>query len=405
MPKKNKNKPQKRRANVQPRPKPKSKPSKKKGVRGSGPYSFGVSGNWPALGLKGFVTGKGPYEYIGRTASQAPRMQYDGDGWVLSNDEYLGDLLSSTSFANNVFPINVGNSGTFPWLSKIAKRFEEYKLEACIFSFRSTSADALNSVNTALGTVIMAAEYNVLNSNFTNKIQMENTMWACSMKPSESSSFPVECDSKVNPLGTLYVQNGQQPSSADLRMYQLGSLQIATVGMQSAGVNIGEIWVSYKVRLTKPYLASTGVVTDGYTHMSGFGAPMLTLFQGYTSRYNSLNLSFTDLAGSSTVIFPPNSPGNYYITYMIAGGTASIALPNVAATFANCSAFSVLYPSGGQITNGNPDAGKNFFYNLLVTVPQSPLTSTVILTNSAGNFPTGVSNWNLIVSPLPSDFN
>lgn len=60
------------------------------------------------------------------------------------------------------------------------------------------SADALNSVNTALGQVIMATDYNAANPPFGQKSEMENYEFGQSCKPSESQIHPIEVRSQSN---------------------------------------------------------------------------------------------------------------------------------------------------------------------------------------------------------------
>ena len=67
-----------------------------------------------------------------------------------------------------------------------------------LFEFRTMSADALNSVNTALGQVIMATDYNAANPPFGQKSEMENYEFGQSCKPSESQIHPIEMRSQSN---------------------------------------------------------------------------------------------------------------------------------------------------------------------------------------------------------------
>lgn len=71
----------------------------------------------------------------------------------ISHREYVGDVVSgpSNSFTYKTYSLNPGNSSLFPWLSVISENFESYKFHGLVFEFKSMSADALNSTNTALG--------------------------------------------------------------------------------------------------------------------------------------------------------------------------------------------------------------------------------------------------------------
>lgn len=192
----------------------------------------------------------------------------EGGGTIIRFQEYLGDVVTSSTAGNfnlQSFYINPANSVTFPWLSQIASNYEEYEIEGMIFEFRSTSADALNSTNTALGTVMLATQYDVLDGVFASKLDMLNYEYSQSVKPSENCLHMIECDPRQTSVSTkLYTLNGVAPSGADLRLYHLGLFSLATVGFQAASVNIGELHITYQVRLMKPKLYASLGYTEGY---------------------------------------------------------------------------------------------------------------------------------------------
>nr|QKV51233.1 putative capsid protein [Crucivirus sp.] len=178
---------------------------------------------------------------------------------VLKHREYLGDLISHitpNTFKIQSFPLNPAQPSTFPWLSQIAANYEQYRFEGCIFEFKSMSADALNSVNTALGSVIMATSYNAANPPFQTKSEMENYEFGMSCKPSSSMMHPIECARMQTSLDELYTRPGSG-AGLDIRLYDLGNFQIATTGCQGSQVNLGEIWVTFQVGLLKPKLYSS----------------------------------------------------------------------------------------------------------------------------------------------------
>lgn len=183
-----------------------------------------------------------------------PTVQNSSGGFIVRHREYLGDLNTSQAFTNYQFRINPGDESTFPWLSQLAPNFEEWVPRGIVFQFKSTSSDAVVSTNAnaALGTVIMATEYNPYNGAFADKRQMENYEWAKSCKPSQSMIHGVETSKFQNPMGSYYVRNGPPPVGQDLRLYDIGTFNIAAVGMQSNGAACGELWCSYEIELRKP---------------------------------------------------------------------------------------------------------------------------------------------------------
>lgn len=182
---------------------------------------------------------------------------------VLTHTEFIKDVKGSTTFQIDSFDINASNSALFPWLSQIARNYEQIIFQGLIFQFKTTSATAIGSTNTALGTVIMATQYNVLAEEFINKQQMENYQFSQSGVPCASLIHGIECspDQTFN-RGMFYTDlPSNNQSGADPRLYNLGRFNIATVGMQAASV-IGELSVSYKVSLLKPRQVGNSNMSD-----------------------------------------------------------------------------------------------------------------------------------------------
>nr|AKM12421.1 capsid protein [RDHV-like virus SF1] len=237
-----------------------------------------------------------------------------GGGTIIRYQEYLGDIITSSTpgdFKIDAYNIQPGLPASFPWLSQIAANYEQYSLEGIVYQFKSTSANALNSVNTALGSVMLATNYDVSDPPFVSKSEMLNYEYSSSCKPSESVLHMIECDPKQSVLTELYTRTGELPSNKDLKFYDLGKFQIATVGFQGTSVNIGELHVTYQVRLLKPKLFST------------LGEDIANYQTGCTDYTNALPL------GSGTYV--PNASNN--MDLVVTGTSMRFPLSNVPETF------------------------------------------------------------------------
>jgi len=237
-----------------------------------------------------------------------------GGGTIIRYQEYLGDIITSATPGNfkiDAYNIQPGLPASFPWLSQIAANYEQYSLEGIVYQFKSTSANALNSVNTALGSVMLATNYDVSDPPFVSKSEMLNYEYSSSCKPSESVLHMIECDPKQSVLTELYTRTGELPLNKDLKFYDLGKFQIATVGFQGTSVNIGELHVTYQVRLLKPKLFST------------LGEDIANYQTGCTDYTNALPL------GSGTYV--PNASNN--MDLVLTGTSMSFPLSNVPETF------------------------------------------------------------------------
>lgn len=202
-----------------------------------------------------------------------PMMHSNKANCRIRHREYIADVVSSsTAGAFNLvsYAIQPGNVGSFPWLSQIAQQYEEWKPLGLVYEFKTLSADAVASSqsNMTIGGVIMGTNYNAVAPSFVNKMQMDNTEYTTSAKPSESFFHPIECDMKANPLQTLYIRGGSVTSPlGDQRMYDLGNFQIATFGVAATSVTLGELWVTYEIEFSKPILTgalSQDVLSDHY---------------------------------------------------------------------------------------------------------------------------------------------
>jgi len=210
-----------------------------------------VSGASKLLGF-GAYTRESASTYL---ASKVPTMHATLDkGIRVSHHEYLGEMSSSTAYAVASYMINPGLSGTFPWLSTVAAAFQKWEDNGIVFYFKSTSADALNSTNTALGSVIGAVTYNPYQVPPTDKVSMLGLSGANAGKPSEDNLFPVECLASQSLFGTKLVR--LRGVVDDLAKYDAGTFHIATVGSQAVAA-IGELHVVYDITLKEPKLAPT----------------------------------------------------------------------------------------------------------------------------------------------------
>lgn len=347
-------------------------------IRGKGAYTYSNPGPWGRYGrqigkeagskfLAPYVGGKtgsaiggaagGLAHYIGRIfgsgdyiassavkqntiiEAQAPSFS-SGSGTVrIKHREFLGDVFSSntaSTFKIDSYNINPGLISTFPWLSQVCgSTFQQYRLNGMVFEFRSMSADALNSTNTALGSVIMATDYDSADAAFITKQQMENTEFGVSCKPSSCMIHAIECAPRLTTATELYIRVGVNPPNTDIRLYDWGKFYIATTGFQGTNVNCGELWVSYDVSLIKTIDQVPGFLTPAAyyglslaskdtTPVGANGTQILAL--------DTLGITFdsTSTPGVGKIVFPSNiQVGSVFlIQYQLQGAVTSIVTGN-----------------------------------------------------------------------------
>jgi len=275
----------------------------------------------------GKIFGSGAYKMQANsswnTGNQVPTFASTTDKVTFAHREYVCDVNSNVGFTiNNTFNVNPGLSSTFPYLSTIAQNFQEYKFKGLVFEFKSTSADALNSTNTALGQIMMLAQYRSDAPVPSNKPQFLNEMWSTDTKPSCNDFLPVECAPVENPLSVQYIRSGGLNSNQDQKFYDLCSVSIASSGSQASAV-VGELWVTYEVELYKPVVSTSTSDNAGnaahYSFLNNSGSNLGTL-AGHT---DNIGITYNVNAGSITL--PPNQIGSVYqLTFIYRSGTGVI---------------------------------------------------------------------------------
>lgn len=354
--------------------------------------AMGVS---PSVGAKvgsavSRMTGVGDYT-MGSPGHQAswgndvPSLSSDGRllRVRMQNKEYLGNVFSSGTpgnFSLSAYDINPGLSSVFPWLSQIAVGFEEYQFNSLIFYYKSTSGDALDSTNTALGSVIMATQYDSSKPEFQNQQQMANHQFAVTTAPSCSMAHAVECKKSETVLrGHRYVRTGAIPSGDDERFYDHGSFQIASVGIQGAAVNIGELWVSYDITFFKTQLI-TGLgyqlLTDHYFSNGETDAVTTTDVFGTTATVNGLNegSNIGCTISLNKITFPSWISEGYFKIDIIwngssGGGARAAPVPSVV----NCTGVSQAFfnGTGSQIVVAEGTDDNNLYQSLMIKINAS----------------------------------
>jgi hypothetical protein len=333
---------------------------------------------------------------------EIPKFSSSSAANVVTHREYIADVVTSGSantFSNTTFALNPGQPGTFPWLSTIAQNYEEFRIHGMLFEFKSTSSDALNSTNTALGEVIMATNYNPAAPSFTSKMAMENSEYAQSAKPSVNQVHAIECDPKQTPMFMAYVRTGTVPTGQDVRFFDMGNFNIATNGFQGTSVNVGELWVTYLVEFFKPVLPATiGGTVDSYhalrTVVTNAG-PFGTMTAKSTG---NISVSFT-----TTALTVSAYPGNQYlITLFWMGGSAAVSVPVFTYT-SGCTQLTYLGVNATPDSTGyqqSPPNGTTSTALSFQTVVTATANTFVITLGGAGTLPTSTNGLEVFITTI-----
>lgn len=216
------------------------------------------------------ITGYGDYRVnknslstISTSMDTVPQFVRNEHSVRVTHREYVRDVVvppTPTAFVNTATKINPGNQELFPWLAAFSKQYQQYRVHGMVVEYKTMSSDY--AASGPLGTVAIATNYNVLDQPYSTKIELENSEFAVSTKPSRSLIHAIECDPRCAGLEPKYVRDASQATtgSADDRLYDVGTLQIATAGLPGvSGATLGELWVSYDIEFLKPIISPASI--------------------------------------------------------------------------------------------------------------------------------------------------
>lgn len=345
-------------------------------------------------GLIGKIFGRGDYDVKFNTLVRAsPVPEFPNANCIrFKHREYVQDISGSVGFVNTAFPINPGLSTSYPLLSAISSCFQQYCIVGQIYEFVSTSANALNSTNTALGTVIMATDYDSLDISFPSKQAMMATMFSNAGKPSESMLHAIECSPNATPVNLLYTRSGAVPTGGDQRLYDLGQFQIATQGMQAVA-NIGELWVTYDIILCKPVLSTitSSPLTDAYYSAHAFSSTWLS-----NMVLNPGPNQIGTTVSGNVITFPSDVVLGNYIVLLTAYGSNTYTAPTITPVGAT-----ILTYLNGSTNNSLFTSTSTANYAALVFVNVTAANATLTFT---GTVPTLIVPADLLILKASSVF-
>jgi len=270
------------------------------------------AGSWLAN-----VTGLGDYKVsqnsFMKSSASVPQFEYNADGSIIvTHREFVREIVGSTTFNTQTFDVCPTVDNAFPWLRIIAQAYEQYEFLGLLACYVPTSGSAIASTNNALGSVIMATEYDVSRPVFASKAEMEQSMFVTSDKPSEHQIHPIECNPKRDTINARYLDGPFRASAAPVgavsasaqiadverNLRCTGRLQVSTSGMQAA-VTVGDLWWAIKVKFSKPRGLPPGALGGYFKASSG----ALSLATG-DSTFRYQNIWNFSTSGANSIGFP-----------------------------------------------------------------------------------------------------
>jgi len=299
---------------------------------------------------------------------------------VIEEDEYIGEVNGSVGFVCTQFPVNPGNATTFPWGNRIAQLYEEYDYEYLEFYIKREVSEF--ATNGQVGKVMLSFDFDASDAAPTTKQQVEDTIPHSDGMPCENIRLPVDPKCLRGSLQKHYVRPGAQPANTDLKMYDVGNLNVSTQGCTNTTV-IGELHVRYRVRLSEPVL-EPALVVGGLVHFSSIAATTANNFAGAVLQSGGTPSLTGITLGVNTIVFPAGIPANYFIFMAVAGATSATliggftggtglnilsqsAVRDAASAYGSASGTTV-FPAMSLTTMTVPTAGITFTLSTVSTI-------------------------------------
>ncbi len=162
----------------------------------------------------------------------------------IQNSELVASITGSVAFsASQSFAINPGLPASFPWLSVLAKQWEQYRFHSLCYRYVTRTA------TDEKGSIILSPEYNPRDLPPTTESQASNTQDAVEDVIWRNLECHLDATSMF-PLGPRK-QIRSTNLSGDMSVYDAGRIFICTTGEDSTD-EIGKLWVDYDVELYVP---------------------------------------------------------------------------------------------------------------------------------------------------------
>lgn len=238
-----------------------------------------------------------------------------GDVFI-TRTEFVGNITATvqstgrSNFEIRRYELNPGVSETFPFLSQIAQNYELYDFEGLMFQYKPTSGETSAATTTGLGKVIMGTNYDPTAADFPNSVIMENYDYTNSFKPSVGGLHGVETAHGRQHMDLMYVRPSGEKNK-DMLNTDLGAFFVATEGIPgpTGSVSeslIGELWVSYRCRLSRAQLFTSPLVGGLYSNASFRWANTSTNIMG--PEFDYVGMEQNDLGGVVIKAYSPANP-------------------------------------------------------------------------------------------------
>lgn len=252
------------------------------------------------------VTGA-PVAISTRRTTSKPKITHSATGVTVTHRTFLSPVSNEAAFTIEKYPTNPALASTFPWLSKIAARYDKYRYKKLKFEYRSVAATS------TAGVIMMSFDFDASDTTPGSKLVQAQTVPNAENNSWMNNDLTIKTDNlwRFTRQGTV--------TGTDIKTYDYGNLFISS--LYGNGVVSGELYVDYIVELDKPSHPAPLAMT--ITAGSVLGAP-------FTSSVVLTGLAqpWSVVPSLPTTTLQADTPGEYLLIQRVLGtGITAMANP------------------------------------------------------------------------------
>ena len=291
-----------------------------------------------AMDLFGKITGFGDYDVkvnslIADPTNANPLPAKFGDGSIRKRGtdfiKFVKVKAGGAFKLDDTFFISPSNPKLFPKLSIEAQLYQKSILHGAIIRLESACSESISTNNgdMSIPTLIVAALYNLKESDFQDEVEMLNTYLCSDKRVNKDFLHPIECDRSQQPTNVLlnWAQLPLPGYVRDPQFENLGKLFVAHIGgTQSSDFTAYKMYIDYDVEFLQPIVRKTIQMEDHYQSTSlvsgnNLGAGVMTSSSTSKSFYEPL---YT--ISGNTITFNDSAYGNFEVGVYVShsSGTA-----------------------------------------------------------------------------------
>lgn len=184
------------------------------------------------------------------TTSLGPKQVSGKDYLIVSHRELVGPVYIPVTgfdtFQVSSYSINPGLSTSFPWLSSTADSWDQYEIKHIRYEYVPSCP------TTTRGQVMLIPEYDPTDPVPQTEADAMNNYGCVAIPAWNEGSVTLDYTALTTNGVRKFIRNDRK--AGDLRTYDSGQLFLATTdfSVDSAGVNVGKLYVTYDIKLCVP---------------------------------------------------------------------------------------------------------------------------------------------------------